>query len=131
MKYLLLTLVVLLGTMAAIPSHAAPPKPKVAWELPSNTRGKGSLILTVDGKNYPIKTKATSPYEELKRSEFKDYRIPPKALVAAYSWHAGFGDVVYVLQKGDELEVYQQEMDESETSHYLLKKFQVIPLNLK
>lgn len=128
MKYPLLILVVLFGTIAATPSQAAPPKPKVAWELPSNTRGKGSLVLVVDGKSYPLRTKATSPYEELKRSEFKDYRIPPKALVAAYSWHAGFGDVVYVLQKDDKLEVYQQEMDESETSHYPLKKLQVISL---
>ncbi len=128
MKYLLLTLVVLFGTYASTPVHAASPKPKVAWEFLSNTRGKGSLILIVDGKSYPIKTKVASPYQELKRSEFKDYRIPPKASVAAYSWHAGFGDVVYVLQKGETLEVYQQEMDESETSHYPLKRLQVIPL---
>ena len=111
---------------AAVETH---PAPVLAWnfqvkrveEMP-----KGQVFLKVNGKDHLIVQEATTNYQQLRRDEYKDYSIPAKALLASYSWHAGFGDIMYVLRKGDTVEVYRQEMDEAEDSHYPLKRVKVI-----
>lgn len=123
MKYLLLLLATLLVGCA---TTAAPRGANVKWDF--NSANKGTMYLVANGQRHVVSTKASTPHQELKRSEYADYRIPAGARAAAYSWHAGFGDVVWVVQKGKQLEVYQQEMDESETSRYPVKRILVVPL---
>ncbi len=83
---------------------------------------QGKVYLKVNGQPHLVVAEATTSYQQLKPSEYADYDIPAKALLASYSWHAGFGDIMYVLRKGNTLEVYRQEMDEAEDSHYPVKR---------
>ena len=104
--------------------------PPLAWNFQVKWVGefpKGQVFLKVDGKDYLVVQEATTNYQQLRSDEYKDYHIPAKALLASYSWHAGFGDIMYVVRKGDRLEVYRQEMDEAEGSHYPLKRVKVVP----
>lgn len=123
----LLGLVVLTGCTTMESSKSVPP---LAWNFQVKRVGefpKGQVFLKVDGKDYLVVQDATTNYQQLQRGEYKDYHIPAKALLASYSWHAGFGDIMYVLRKGDQLEVYRQEMDEAEDSSYPVKRVKVIP----
>lgn len=123
MKYLLLLVATLFVGCA---TTSAPRGSNVKWDF--NSPKKGTMYLVTNGQRHLVSTKATTPAQELKPSEYADYHIPSGARTAAYFWHAGFGGVVWVVQKGNQLEVYQQEMDESETSRYPVERILVVPL---
>lgn len=113
------------------PLEASPPAgAKIAWDIrpATATIPKGSLYLAVNGKSIPVARNPEAAYQALLPSEFADYSIPKGAILAAYSWHAGFGDVVYVTRKGDTFEVFRREMDESETSTFPSRKILTIRL---
>ncbi len=118
----LLFCTVLLGACAT-PRAVAPP-PKLAWSFQPDRR----VQLIVDGKPHFV-TQAQPPfvYTALAPSELEGYHIPRTALLAAYSWHAGFGDVIYAVAKPGRIVVLQREMDEIETSRYSTKQIAEIP----
>lgn len=100
--------------------------PGLQWQL--NERAGEPLFLQKDGtETYKIVAKPISPYQALTRQEYKDYGIPSQAILAAYSWYAGYGDVIYVLRQPAAIEVYRREMDESETSRFPDRKIYTIP----
>ena len=108
----------------------AKPVPPLAWNFQVKMVGehpKGQVFLKVDGKDYLVVQDATTNYQQLDRDDYADYHVPEKALLSSYSWHAGYGDIMYVVRRGDRLEVYRQEMDEAEASRYPIKRVEVIP----
>lgn len=126
----LLCLLGLVALTGCASMESRKPVPPLAWNFQVKRMGefpKGQVFLKVDGKDYLVVQDATTNYQQLQRGEYKDYRIPAKALLASYSWWAGYGDILYVVRKGDRLEVYQQEMDEAEDSSYPVKRVKVIP----
>ena len=104
---------------------------KVGWKFNKNFPAgeKGSLNLSVNGRIHLIVRKSVSPYQQLLPAEFEGYHIPGEAILAAYCWQAGYGDVVYVIKKSGRLEVYRREMDESETGLFPVKKIASFPLS--
>jgi hypothetical protein len=118
------------ATKSAAPTQSSGAPPNLAWDFHIQQVGEhpaGSVFLLVNGVPHKVVPVATANYEQLQRKEYKDYSVPGNAVLAAQSWHAGFGDIVYVLQKPGQLEVYRQEMDESETSRHPVKQVTVIP----
>ena len=117
-------------TKPTAPTQSSGTFPNLAWDFHIRQMGehpRGSVFLLVNGVPHKVVPIATANYEQLQRKEYKDYSVPGNAVIAAQSWHAGFGDIVYVLKKPGQLEVYRQEMDESETSRYPVKRVTVIP----
>lgn len=115
----------------AAPLEAAPPSgPRISWDIrPASAKApRGSLGLKVGGKIIPVTGKTEAVYQALLPSEFEDYSIPKGTILAAFWWHAGFGEAVYVIQKGNTLEVFRREMDESETSRYPSRKILTVRL---
>ena len=107
-----------------------PALPPLAWNFQvKQTDGhpKGQVFLKVDGRDYLVVQEATTNYQQLKPADYADYRIPAQAVLAAYSWYAGYGDILYVVPKGRRLEVYRQEMDEAEDSRFPVKRIETIP----
>lgn len=123
--YLLLLLSVLFCNLTWAEAPKAVAEPRVAWEIEGDMSGK--VFLVFQGKRHLVIAKATAPYQALTRNEFKDYKIPSGAVLGAYSWYAGSGDVLYVKSKDGCWEVYQREMDEAEDSPYPVKKILTFP----
>jgi len=124
------SLFLLLFVIGCASTKPAGPSPSLAWDFQVKRLGefpKGKVYLKVNGQNHLVVSDATTNYQQLKPAEYADYHIPADALLASYSWHAGFGDIMYVLRKGNTLQVYRQEMDEAEDSEYPLKRVAVIP----
>lgn len=114
----------------ASPTGQSQPNPDLAWDFQVKRVGefpRGKVYLKVNGVNHLVVSEATTNYQQLKRGEYADYGVPGRALLASYSWHAGYGDILYVVRKGNTVEVYRQEMDEGEDSHYPVKRVKVVP----
>ncbi len=127
MRYVPLVLALLLCSCATAPQSSSPRGPASAlrWEL----RDSGPLfLLRGESEKFQIVAQPIAPYQELTRQEYKAYHIPSRAVLAAYSWHAGYGDVVYILRQPAAIEVYRREMDESETSLFPAKRIYTLPL---
>lgn len=103
---------------------------QIAWDFRTTNAGKpqGKVFLNVKGESYQIISQARGYYRELQRREFSDYGLPSNTLIAAKSWYAGSGDLLLVIKKSNQLEVYRQELDESEDSNYPAEKVLTIPL---
>lgn len=103
---------------------------QIAWDFRTTNSGKpqGKVFLKVKGESYQIISQARGYYRQLEREEFDDYGIPSNTLIAAKSWYAGFGDLLIVIKKSNQLEVYRQETDEREDSNYPAEKVTSIPL---
>ena len=89
---------------------------------------KGNVTLNVNGESYQIISRAKGYYRELDPKEFPDYGLPSNTLIAAKSWYAGSGDLLLVMKKSNQLEVYRQEIDEREDNEYPAEKVLTIPL---
>ena len=64
-----------------------------------------------DGK---VKIAETNVCETLDKEQWADYEIPAEALTAAGGWWAGGGDYFYAIQKGEEIQILQAFIDESQ-----------------
>jgi hypothetical protein len=66
-----------------------------------NANGKRTLVLA-----------SMAGFEALSRADFAERKIPREALAACTGWWAGAGDNLYIVRRGERLDVYRQEMDE-------------------
>ncbi|MBX7157566.1 MAG: hypothetical protein K1X66_04180 [Verrucomicrobiae bacterium] len=89
---------------------------------------KGNVTLNVNGESYQIISRAKGYYRELDPKEFSDYGLPSNTLIAAKSWHAGFGNLLFVMRHSNQLEVYRQDMNESKDNEYPVEKVSTIPI---
>lgn len=124
------SLFLLLFVVGCAAPRTGSPAPKVAWDFQVKRVGefpRGKVYLKVNGESHLVVSEATTNYQQLKPDEYKDYGIPARALLASYSWYAGYGDLLWVMQKGRTVEVFRQEMDEGEHSRYPVKRVKVIP----
>lgn len=106
------------------------PKAAVKWDLrePSPGHPNGQAYLVVAGQSHLLEAQPAAPFQPLARWELADYHITKKAILGAYSWHAGFGEILYVVPSAGQYQVYRQEMDEEEHSRYEPKLVMTIPV---
>ena len=77
----------------------------------SNDTPHSRVFLNANGRRTLVLF-ATEGFQNLKRDEFASREIPRSALAACTGWWAGAGDNLYVVRRGQRLDVYRQEMDE-------------------
>ena len=125
--YFLLSLVLFCGCATNMSNNNTS---QIAWNFRTASSGQpqGKVFLNVNRESYQIISRARGYYRELQRSEFADYGLPSNTLIAAKSWYAGSGDLLLVIKKSNQLEVYRQVLDEREDSNYPAEKVTSIPL---
>jgi hypothetical protein len=102
----------------------------IAWDFRTPSRGapNGKVFLNVNGESYQIISRATAKYRQLNPEEFQNYDIPSDAIIAASSWYAKGGDILFVVENSKQLEVFRREKNNRQTDYYLLEKVSIIPL---
>ncbi|MBX7158453.1 MAG: hypothetical protein K1X66_08730 [Verrucomicrobiae bacterium] len=102
----------------------------IAWDLRKPTRyaPNGQVFLNVNGESYQIISRATARYRQLAPQEFQSFDIPSDAITAVSSWYANGGDILFVVEKSHQLEVFRREKNNRPSNYYVLEKVSTIPL---
>jgi hypothetical protein len=103
--------------------------PDLQWDFargPIDNIGTPSVTvsLLVDGKKYELGSEI-GEFSNIEKGNFRDYRIPKKALIGCQGWWAGAGVNYWVIKKGNNLVVMKRDISEG---HYGGKGYKVMTI---
>ncbi len=121
-----------LATTQGAGSAPMPRLPVLAWSFdihddPSGSP-RGRVFLRVNGRSVLVLPKADMQYNIVLCSEYHGKKVPAAALTACAGWWAGAGVDLYVIRRGQRLNVFRRDEDEEsgDSAYRLIKSVPIL-----
>lgn len=77
---------------------------------------ENKLLLKLNENEYTVFNGIISAIEPISKTDYSNYNIPNNAILAAYTWQAGFGNIFYIEHTGTKLYIWHADWGEEYTT---------------
>lgn len=85
-------------------------------ETDNNGTPSTKVVLLVNQDSYELAVVTGNVYE-INKTDFKDYNMPKRCVIACQSWWAGSGSQFFVIKKNNSLVVMTRDIEEGNPDH--------------